>query len=56
MNNIIKIKVDGYMSLEDMRRYREQLLKDIKEGLLVVDDRVEEVVLTSIDNLGIKED
>ena len=49
------VRIDGIMKNEDQRQYREQLLKDIKEGLFIVDDRVKEVITTTLDELGIEE-
>ena len=56
MNNVIMVRIKGNASMEIQREYREQLLKDIKEGLFVVDDGIGDVIVTSIDELGIKED
>ena len=56
MNNVIMVRVNGIMNHEHQREYREQLLKDIKEGLFIVDDMVKDVVVTSIDDLGIDEE
>lgn len=56
MNNIIMVRVNGIMPVANQREYREQLLNDIKEGLFIVDEGVEDVIVTSIDELEIKED
>lgn len=56
MNNVIMIRVNGIMNHEFQREYREQLLKDIKEGLFIVDDTVKDVITIHMDNLGIEED
>lgn len=56
MNNIIMIRINGTMTNEFYKAYRPQILKDIKDGLFIVDDTVKDVVVTTIDNLGIEED
>lgn len=56
MNNVIMVRVKGLMKVEHQRKYREQLLKDIKEGLFIVDDSIGDVVVTTMDSLGIEED
>lgn len=56
MNNVIMVRVKGLMNFESQRKYRELLLKDIKEGLFIVDDSVGDVIVTTIDKLGIEEE
>jgi len=56
MNNVIMVRVKGLMDFESQRKYRELLLKDIKEGLFIVDDLVGDVVVTNLSNLGIEEE
>ena len=56
MNNVIMVRVNGMMKYEHQRKYREQLLKDIKEGLFIVDDTVKDVIVTTMDDLGIDEE
>lgn len=56
MNNVIMVRVNGLMPEDQEREYREQLLKDIKEGLFIVDDAVKDVIVTTISDLGIEED
>lgn len=56
MNNVIMVKVKGLMNFENQRKYRELLLKDIKEGLFIVDESVEDVIVTNLSNLGIEEE
>lgn len=56
MNNVIMIRVNGIMTRQYYKDFREQMLKDIKEGLFIVDDSVKDVVVTTIDELGIEEE
>lgn len=56
MNNVIMVRVNGIMEAKYQREYRELLLKDIKEGLFIVDDTIKDVVVTTMDNLGIEEE
>ena len=56
MNSIISVRLEGMVKPELLRSYRELLLKDIKEGLIVIDDSVKEITVTSISNLGIDEE
>ncbi len=56
MNNVIMVRVNGIMPGDIQREYREQLLKDIKEGLFIVDEGVKDVIVTSIEKLGVEED
>ncbi len=56
MNNVIMVRVNGIMPGNIQREYREQLLNDIKEGLFIVDEGVKDVIVTSMGELGIKED
>ena len=56
MNNVIMIRVNGIMTKEFYKAYREQTLKDIKEGLFIVDDSIKDVVVTTMDELGIEEE
>lgn len=55
MNNVILIKVNGMLSSEYRKMMRNELMKEIKEGLFIVDDSVKDVIVTTIDELGIKE-
>lgn len=54
MNNIIMIRVNGFINSKEQREYRKELLNDIKEGLLIVDDRISDVTVTHIDDLGLE--
>lgn len=56
MDNIIMVRMNGIVNREDVREYRKELLEDIKEGLFIVDDSVKDVIVTSLDNLGIEEE
>jgi len=56
MNNIIMIRVNGVITAEYKKQMRAELLKDIKEGLFIVDDTIKDVTLTRIDDLGIEEE
>lgn len=56
MNNIIMVRINGVMTNEFYKNYRSQLVKDIKEGVFIVDDTIKDVVITTIDSLGIEEE
>ena len=54
MGSIIMIRVNGLMDHEVQRQYRKELLNDIKEGLFIIDDKVEDVVVSNINDLGLE--
>jgi hypothetical protein len=56
MNNVIMIRVNGQMTKPFYDEFRSRMLKDIKEGLFIVDDTVKDVIVTTMDNLGIEEE
>ena len=56
MNNIIMIRVNGTMTKEFYDDFRQKMLKDIKEGLFIVDDTVKDVIVTRMEGLGKKEE
>jgi hypothetical protein len=56
MNNIIMIRVNGTMTKEFYDDFRQKMLKDIKEGLFIVDDTVKDVIVTRMEGLGIEEE
>lgn len=55
MNNIIMIRVNGTITAEYKKQMKEGLLKDIKDGLFIVDDTIKDVITINIDDLGIEE-
>ena len=48
------IRVNGTMEHEQQREYRKELLGDIKEGLFIIDDRIADVTVTHINDLGLE--
>lgn len=54
MSNIIMIRVNGLLGYEEKREYRKELLNDIKEGLFIVDDRITDVTVTHMEDLGLE--
>lgn len=43
------------ITAEYREQMREKLLKEIKEGLFIVDDTIKDVITINIDDLGIEE-
>jgi hypothetical protein len=56
MNNVIMIRVNGTMTKQFYDDFRQKMLKDIKEGLFIVDDTVKDVIVTRMEGLGIEEE
>lgn len=56
MNNVIMIRVNGTMTKQFYDDFRQKMLKDIKEGLFIVDDTVKDVIVTKMEGLGIEEE
>ena len=48
------IRVNGFIKDEEQRKYRKELLNDIKEGLFIVYDRISDVTVTHINDLGLE--
>jgi hypothetical protein len=48
------IRVNGIMEHEEQRQYRKELLNDINEGLFIIDDRIADVTVTHINDLGLE--
>lgn len=53
MNNVIMIRMEGIIPETQKKEIREQLIREIKEGLFIVDDAVKEVVVSHFDDLGV---
>lgn len=53
MNNVIMIRMEGIIPETKKKEIREQLIREIKEGLFIVDDAVKEVVVSHFDDLGV---
>ena len=54
MSSIIMVKVNGIMDREVQREYRKELLNDIKEGLFIIDDKIADVTVSHINDLGLE--
>ena len=54
MNSIIMVKINGIMDHEAQREYRKELLNDIKEGLFIIDDKIADVTVSHINDLGLE--
>lgn len=54
MSSIIMVKFNGIMDHEAQREYRKELLNDIKEGLFIIDDKIADVTVSHINDLGLE--
>jgi hypothetical protein len=54
MQTVIMVRINGLISKIDKESYRQQLIKEMQEGLFIVDDSIKEVVVSNINNLGLE--
>lgn len=52
MNQVIVFNLNGIVSDEAMEQFRQKKIKEFKEGIVVYDERVKEVVTINTSELG----
>lgn len=52
MNNVIIFNLFGRNSNETLENFRQQKIKELKEGVVVIDERVKDTITMRIDELG----
>ena len=53
MNDLILIKVNGMLTRQAYNDFRKQKIKELKEGLLIQDETINEIMLVHANELGI---
>lgn len=54
MQTVIMIRMPGLLPEDVQKAKRKQLIEQMKEGLFIVDDSVQEVVVSNFNDLGLE--
>lgn len=54
MQTVIMIRMSGLVPKDVQKAKREQLIEQMKEGLFIVDDTVQEVAVLNLNDLGLE--
>ena len=52
MNNVIVFNLNGLVSDEALEQFRQKKIKEFREGIVVNDERVKDVTMVHISELG----
>lgn len=55
MQTLIVVKVPAILDSETLNKYRKDIMKQMEEGLLILDEKVEEIIVNNINGeLGLE--
>ena len=54
MQTLLVVRMKGMVPFECREKYREKIMKDIQEGLVIVDDNVEIIAHTITGEVGLE--